>query len=334
MRRRYLAIALGSMLALAGCTEAVGPAPGFSLPAVSDGDGTTAGTAEPDEPVGTSVPTGQSSDQGGYVSATDRAKAAAESAIGGQYGAEEFGLTMKVLTSRAESVEQLIGECMAAAGFEYVPVDFTTIRRAMTSDKSAPGMSSGEYLRQFGHGITTQPEKPIVRIGLGDRNRSILDALPETDQVAYLRTLFGEDTNATLAFALESEDFSRTGGCTRAAIEQVFEAHELSSTYFNPADALILQDPRAIAALEAYAACMSEAGFVYRHPDDVDIDLQIRYDALVQGRDPDELTGAALTSLQALQEEERQVAVASDGCEIQHLEPVLDRIEEEFYGRS
>jgi hypothetical protein len=322
MTRATVALIAVALL-VAACGNSTGPAPGFSIPSVP-GNGSTLGTTSDGDGAAPSA----------YVPAEARAAAAAEAAVGGQFGTEEFGLTMSDLTARAEQVEELIASCMAEAGFEYVPVDFTTIRKAMTSDKSAPGMSGSEYLREFGHGISTQPDKPIVEIGLGDQNRRILDGLSETDQVAYRRTLWGENTDATFAFGLESEDFSRTGGCTRTAIEQVFEANELAATYFNPADALILLDPRAQEALDEFAACMSDEGFAYRHPDDVDIDLQLRYDTLVRGRDHDELTAGEADQLAQLQDEERAVTAASDSCERKHLEPVLDRIEEEFFGRS
>lgn len=320
---RVVAVLGALALLIAACGDSTGPAPGFSIPSVT-GNGSIPETAGDGDGGGPSA----------YVPAEARAAAAADAAAGGQFGTEEFGLTMSDLTTRAERVEELIASCMTEGGFEYVPVDFTTIRKAMTSDKSAPGMSGSEYLREFGHGITTQPDKPIVEFGLGDQNRRILDGLSETDQVAYKRTLWGENTDATLAFGLESEDFSRTGGCTKEAISQVFEPHELAATYFNPADALILVDPRAQEALDAFAACMSDAGFAYRHPDDVDIDLQLRYDTLVGGREHDELTAGEADQLAALQDEERAVTAASDDCERRHLEPVLDRIEEEFFGRS
>lgn len=339
--RRLLPL-IAAVLVATACTDATGPAPGFSVPTVA----TTSSQASP----GTTVATG--STQGGdtssattttgadevtaaYVSAQTRAEQAlAQGAADGQYGGEEFGLTMRDLTSRAEEVESLVSACMAEAGFEYVPVDFTTIRQAMVSDKSAPGLSGSQYLSQYGHGISTQPDKPIVEIGLGEQNRRILDGMSETDRVAYRRTLWGENEDATFAFGLESEDFSRTGGCTRSAIEQVFAPEELAATYFNPADALVLLDSRAQTAMQDFAACMSNAGFSYTHPDDVDFDLQLRYDTLVQGRDHEELTAAEMEQLQALQAEELAVTAASDSCEIQYLEPVLDRIEEEFFGRS
>ncbi|MDH3499824.1 MAG: hypothetical protein OEM97_06860 [Acidimicrobiia bacterium] len=270
--------------------------------------------------------------QDAYVSAVDRAGASFATAQGQTFGTEEFGLTMAELTRRIDEVETRIGGCMAEAGFEYIPVDFSTIRQAMTSDKSAPGLSGSEYRAQYGHGITTQPDKPIVTIGLGDQNRRILENLSVPDQVAYERTLWGEDRTATFAFALESENFSRSGGCTRAAVEELFTPEEMATTYFNPADAYVLEDQRAVDALAAWSACMAEAGFVYRHPDDIDFDLQARYDSITQGQDPEELTGVDLEALLKLQDEERSVVAANFPCETSILEPVLDVIEEELLG--
>ncbi|MFT5530553.1 MAG: hypothetical protein ACI91O_000566 [Candidatus Poriferisodalaceae bacterium] len=161
-----------------------------------------------------------------------------------RFGAEEFGLNFGQLADRAERVEQLIGDCMAAAGFEYVPLDFSTVRRAMTSDKTALGLNAAEFLNQYGYGISTQPDKPIVSLSRGDPNNRIYDDLPPVDQIAYTRALLGSNEEATLAYAIEAEDFSRTGGCTRSAAEHVFSPSELANAYLNPADALFERDAR------------------------------------------------------------------------------------------
>jgi hypothetical protein len=260
----------------------------------------------------------------------DVAKAAAAGAGGERWGGEEFGLTMQGLVEKTDAVENAIGRCMAAEGFEYVPVDFATIRTAMTSDKSAPGLSSAEYLARYGHGITTQFDKPIVELGIGSDNQRIRAALDDADRVAYDRALLGDNPNGTFAFALEGEDFSRTGGCTRQAVEQVFSPAEMAASYFNPVDALALQDPRAIEARAAYEACMSDAGFRYAHPDDIDRDLQNRFDSIVGDRDPTTLTGSDLASLEALQSDELAATAANADCETRLLEPVLDQITSEL----
>ena len=80
----------------------------------------------------------------------------ASSAPGGAIpGKEEYGMTMKELFSAIESVEAEISKCMSAAGFEYVAADYNTVRRGMTSDKSLPGMSEGQFIQEYGYGIST-----------------------------------------------------------------------------------------------------------------------------------------------------------------------------------
>lgn len=332
--------------AIAGCSGSNGTIeiPGSSKPTPASGTVSTVDlstSVASDSAAGTSVVTSTTSprdstsggdDTDSFVSAVDRSAAALAAAAGGTYGKEEFGMTMAQLTRRIDDVEQAIGMCMADAGFEYIPVDFSTVRKAMTSDKSAPGLSPSQYLATYGHGITTQPDRPIVRIGLGEQNREIFDALRPEDQVAYLHTLLGEDKNATFAFGLESENLSRTGGCTRTAIEQYFSPQELEAQYFNPADAYILADPRSQAALVDYQACMVDAGFPYPHPDDLDVDLQIRYDSITKGRDPAELTGPDAEALARLRAEELAVTAANETCETTKLEPVLDRVQADLFG--
>ena len=144
-------------------------------------------------------------------------------------GSEEFGLTMEQLVSRVDAVEASIGRCMAAVGFEYVAVDFATIKAAMDSDGTAPGVSDADYIAQFGYGITTrlgEPD-PVVANGKGEQNVAIYTALSSSDKTAYDRALYGEDANATFARALESEDFSGTGGCTGTAVKEAFTHAEI-----------------------------------------------------------------------------------------------------------
>ncbi|MDH3302445.1 MAG: hypothetical protein OES24_18240 [Acidimicrobiia bacterium] len=268
------------------------------------------------------------------LSAAEASRAAAEANAGRQVGGEEFGLTMEQLAERSDAVEESIGVCMSEAGFEYFPVDFGEIRRAMTSDKSAPGLSNSEFIEQYGFGITTQFDKPMVELSLGEQNRRIVDNLGEADRVAYLRTLYGENTDATYAAGLETENLSRTGGCTRTAIEAHFSPEELSASYFNPGDALIETDPRAQEAIAAWYDCMVDGGVDgYLHPGDVEIGFQRRLDALTTGRDPEDLAGDELAALTQLQNEELEVAGVFTRCEANVLDPAMERVEDEYFGR-
>ncbi len=257
-------------------------------------------------------------------------------------GTEEFGLTEEELVQSIEAVESLIAKCMSDAGFEYVAVDYNTVRRGMLADKTLPGVNDEEYIAQFGYGISTlytglapqaaEASTP-AKIGLGEQNVQIFNSLSPADQVAYSRTLFGENTDATFAVMLEAEDFSRTGGCTRAAIEQVFKPEQLSVTYINPIDALIEQDPRVIAALTQFADCLREEGFNYNHPGEIEPDLKNRLFAITKGAPPEALSPDAQAALTELQGEERAIAAVAFDCEETILEPVLAQVERELFAR-
>ena len=249
-----------------------------------------------------------------------------------RFGSEEFGLSMDQLAAKVEQVEGLIGDCMTAAGFEYVPVDFARVKEGMDADKTAPGLSDEEFIAQYGFGITTQYDHPGREIGLGEQNVAIYEALTPQEQVAYDHTLLGEDREATFAQSVEAEDFSKTGGCTRQAVEQVFTPQELTQAYINPADVAISEDPRVVEATGKWSDCLRQQGYDYANPDDVEQDLHDRLDALTHGADPRTLTGsdaAALTELQGL---ELALAPASIQCEEDVLEPVISKVEEEVFG--
>lgn len=255
-------------------------------------------------------------------------------------GTEEFGLTKKELVTSIEAVESLIAECMREAGFDYIAVDYGTVRKGMVADKSLPGLSEREYMVQYGFGISTlytglppqlaEQDTP-AKIGLGEQNIRIFNALSPADQVAYNHTLFGEHPEASFAVAIEIEDFSQTGGCTRKAIEQVFKPEQLSASYYNPKDALINQDPRMVAALAKFSDCMRAEGFEYSHPDDIEPDIRKRLNAITNGLPLEALSADALAALQKLQAEERASAVLSFDCAERYFEPVEALIEIEMF---
>jgi hypothetical protein len=258
-------------------------------------------------------------------------------------GTAEFGLTQEELVTSVEEVEGLISECMNEAGFEYVAADFDTVREGMLADKSLPGVSEEEFIAQYGFGISTlytgiDPQLSDLtipaKIGLGEQNVQIYNDLSPADQVAYNRTLFGENTDATFAVTLEAEDFSRTGGCTRAAIEQVFTPEELSVNYANPLDFMVEQDPRMVTALEEFAACIRAEGFDYNHPDQIEEDIRERLDAITGGDPLEALSADAQAALTELQGEERAVAAVAFDCEEEIVVPVEEQILSELHARQ
>ena len=255
-------------------------------------------------------------------------------------GSEEFGLTKQELVSSIEAVEQNIASCMSEAGFEYIAADYNTVRKGMTSDKNLPGMSEERFIREYGYGISTfytgqAPQLATgyspAQVGLGERNIAIFESLSPADQVAYNHNLFGENSDATLAVALEIEDLSGPGGCTRTAIEQAFDPEQLLATYYNPKDALIEEDPRMIEAIAKYAECIHEAGFDYNHEKEIEADLRNRLATITGGAPIESLSADARPALTELQAYERALAVESLRCEEKYLEPAEDKVERELY---
>ena len=257
-------------------------------------------------------------------------------------GTEEFGLSKRELVERIEAVETLISKCMRENGFQYIAVDSRTVREGMTADKNLPGLPEAAFIAQHGFGISTfyTGKAPQLsdgyspgKIGLGDQNVRIYENLSPADRVAYNRALLGEDTNPTLAVALETEDLSRTGGCTRTAIAQTFSPEELKSTYTNPKDAHVKQDPRMKSALATFAETMRKAGYDYNHPDEIERDLRARLHAITKGLPLEQLSADARAALKKLQDYERALAVVADDLERSVIDPAAARVERELYAR-
>ena len=260
-------------------------------------------------------------------------------------GTEEFGLTPKQLVEAVTKVEGLIAKCMRDQGFDYVAVDYQTVRRGMNADKTLPGMSTKEFFAKHGFGVSTlyTGEPPQLakgyspgREGLGERNIQNYLRLAPAEQVAYNRALLGENTGATFAVSLEQENFSLTGGCTRKAVVQAFKADELTANYYNPKDALINKDPRMKDAIRKYAAAMRKAGFNYNHPDEVEADIQRRLLALSNGGTVpvSRMSPAQVAGLKELQAYELSVAVKHLQLIETIVDPVADKVEEALLARK
>jgi hypothetical protein len=262
-------------------------------------------------------------------------------------GTEEFGLSEKELVQKIETVEPLIARCMRENGFEYIAVDSKTVRRGMSADKQLPGFvgfftSEKMFIAKYGYGISTfyTGKAPQLtdgyspaRVGLGEQNIRLYQKLSPADRVAYNRALLGGDTNPTFAVALEIEDFSRTGGCTRKAIAQVFKPEQLEATYYNPKDALVNQDPRMKSALAQFSDTLRKAGYAYNHPDEIERDLRSRLQAITKGLPLEQLSPEARAALKKLQDYERALAVVAHDLETRVVDPVAVRVEKEMYGR-
>jgi hypothetical protein len=260
-------------------------------------------------------------------------------------GTEEFGMSPRELVQAIEKTEELISRCMREQGFQYVAADHNTVRAGMQADKHIPGLSEEEFINRHGFGVATlysglppqlSNDYSPARVGLGEKNVQIFRGLSPADQVAYNRALLGEEVTSTFAVALETENLSRTGGCTRKAIEQVFKADQLKPTHYNPQDALINKDPRMKSALAYWGREMKKAGFDYAHPDEIEPDVRNRLSVLTEGGKllVTKMSADQKSSLRKLQDFERAVAIKSFKLQEEVLTPVEERIQQELFARK
>jgi hypothetical protein len=248
-------------------------------------------------------------------------------------GIKEFGLSEAEFVDHVERTQTHIADCMKRAGFEYVPVDVATIEKAQASVRIEPGLTNRQYKERWGLSVTTRFDDPVRTIGLGP-NMQIMERLSEADREAYEFTLFGSALDSDFAFALDEEDFSPTAGCTREAVAQVFTPEQLEGTYVNPKDVLVAEDPRIIEAQNKWTQCMQEKGYNYKDDQDTIIeDYETRLEALLEGEDPQNLSGERLAALHALQAEEIKVSLADLDCQDKHTVAVFRQVEEEVFGR-
>lgn len=262
-----------------------------------------------------------------------------------EFGELDFGLTEKQLVQKSEKVEELIAKCMRAQGFEYIAVDYKTVREGMEAEQKIPGLSEEEFIAKYGFGISTlYTGKPPqlatgyspAKVGLGRHNVEIYKSLSPADQVAYTRALTGEQGGATYVAALELEDLSRTDGCTFKAIEQVFDQETIKNSYSNVRDDYINADPRMRGALREFAKQMRAAGFDVVDRNAVEFVVLERLDAFTRRSTVpvEKLSPEQLAALKELQDYERRLAVTTFKLEQELIEPVKERVYRELFPRK
>jgi hypothetical protein len=289
------------------------------------------GSQTPSEQAGTPAGSTSSVSSAGQPSAAPSAKA---SASGSLPGIREFGLTSEEFTDKVERSQALIAGCMAKAGFEYVPVDVQTIDAAQKRVRTEPGYTRKTYKEKWALAVTTRFDYPVRTTGLGPQNVRIMNSLGKADREAYERTLWGDHPDADFAFTLDEEDFSRTGGCTREAVSQVFTADQIKGTYVNPKDVLVDSDPRVIEAQRNWSRCMRSNGYNYEEDQDEIIEeYRDRLDELTEGDNPTTMTGERAEALRKLQQEEIAVSLADLECQVEHTDAIYRQVEIEVFGR-
>jgi hypothetical protein len=247
---------------------------------------------------------------------------------------EQLGFSQAGIIERQSRVEGAIRDCMKAQGFDYIPVDPYAQRAALTGKAR---MSDEEFQKQFGYGISTLFGRGNEQ---SDPNDRIRKSLSQADRAAYDRALWGDNTGVTFAEAVDSDAIDQLGGCTKQATEQVFGGAATLSALKGKLDGLddrILQDQRMVTAIEKWSACMAQEGFQYTEPEEIDTDIQKRFESIVgvgvragASVAPDPGTSYDRAALAQLQRDEVKIATADLKCEKQEITPVENKVRPQY----
>jgi len=213
----------------------------------------------------------------------------------------------ETIAARVTWRENLTAACMAAQGFEYIPV-VPTPDDIEFEEGLLPG--TPEYVEQYGYGIWTQPSARggyTWDIG-ADPNDALVAAMSDAGRDAYVTALSGP----VISENHEDGSVMREGGCSSAADTPVGDDVAYLVTVRREAMeflATLDQDTRFADIDAAWASCMADAGFGDRTPRAAQERIQQeQLAAFVDGVAPEASViadGAA---------DERRVAVADFEC--------------------
>lgn len=160
--------------------------------------------------------------------------------------------------------EELVAQCMAEQGFEYVP-------RRGTFAELAPGepqWHTREYAERYGYGTFVQPKLVDTQVGRdGDPNAEILASMSLTERAAYDLALNGTSDGGV--FESGDEIDLEPLGCEGLRIADLINGDGKDDPVYVDATAhsrhidelLVGEDPRVAAADARWAECMSDAGW-------------------------------------------------------------------------
>lgn len=169
-------------------------------------------------------------------------------------------------------MEELVAECMAEQGFEYIPVDWSQSGVSYSSDDLDVEWGSREFAEKYGYGASTDPwgteeaEMPLDEFV--DPNEDYVMAMSETEREAYYSALYGDQTGPEEGAEDEWEYRWEEAGCQGRAQHETYEvAPGLDEDRFAALQAEMqamwestMTDPRLAELNAAWASCMSDAG--------------------------------------------------------------------------
>lgn len=197
------------------------------------------------------------------------------------------------VSRRLAEMEDLVAACMAEQGFEYTPVDYSSVEIDLSAGMELE-YGSAEFAAQYGYGITTDPFTSGTD-EITDPNEAYVAAMSDAERDAYLTALYGEGYAATGGTtggtaddtAGETDDDTagdtatgdgatdgplddydwEAAGCVGRAQHEVIATGIEDDTFAALQDEMLQMmtdaagDPRLVQASRDWSACMLDAGF-------------------------------------------------------------------------
>jgi hypothetical protein len=169
-------------------------------------------------------------------------------------------------------VEQLMAECMADQGFEYVPVDYSSMSQPAYEEPDVE-WGTREFAEQYGYGMSTWPgmdEQPLPEeeVGFQDPNQAYVEAMSDTERDAYYVALYGDQTGPEPGEEDEWEWDWTTAGCQGSSQHAIEEKYGLGGEEMTALQeemeamwGQIQADERLTSLNARWADCMADAGY-------------------------------------------------------------------------
>jgi hypothetical protein len=185
-------------------------------------------------------------------------------------------------------VEELVRECMAREGFDYVPMD----PAQMVGSFPGEGLTGREFAEQYGYGMSTTYEESMdASDEFVDPNADQLEGMSEQERTAWEEALWGDMTE--MPPPAEGDDGEVVvdgfgGGCQGEASEGVFgdpQSDEFTQLFDDYQEALE-GDRRYRDAVDTWRDCMTGEGYDFTEPEDAFEAVDQRMQEIYEATDP------------------------------------------------
>jgi hypothetical protein len=247
----------------------------------------------------------------GALAASDETPMAASSPIGAFFD----GGFDEALDEYRIRVEESIVVCMAAQGFEFV---VSANGRVNEVEQRQNELTTREWTAEYGFGISTSFDS-IARNQASDPNAAVFFSMSEGERENWAYTLSGGDIGDATAGDFTSRPLEDQGCIGQGLIEtggqEAIEGLETFGSVYEEGGEALYDTREMVGAIDAWARCMSEAGFPsYSTLDDPEDEISKRFE---------EVTGPMSAALGNLSDEEGQALIAGESLDLEDL-PDLD----------